>query len=183
MRFVETPLPGAYVVEIEPLGDSRGFFARTFCRKEFEKIGFHGQIVQINHSMTRREGTIRGMHYQRPPAAEVKIIRCVRGRVFDVMIDLRVGSTTFLRWHGVELSGENLRMVYIPEGFAHGFQALTPDAELLYHHSAFHSPENERGLRFDDPAVAVRWPLKAGAMSTRDRELPFLGPDFRGVQP
>ncbi|TRZ87846.1 MAG: dTDP-4-dehydrorhamnose 3,5-epimerase [Methanosarcinales archaeon] len=181
MKFVEAPLAGAYVIELEPFLDERGLFARTFCQKEFATIGFHKQIVQINHSVTSQKGAIRGMHYQLPPACETKIIRCVQGKVFDVMVDRRAGSPTFMQWHGVELSKDNMRMIYIPEGFAHGFQTLTDNAELIYHHSAFYSPEYERGLRFDDPALAIKWPLKANGVSERDKNHPLLGEDFSGI--
>jgi dTDP-4-dehydrorhamnose 3,5-epimerase len=181
MKFIEVPLAGAYVIELEPFRDDRGLFARTFCQREFAAIGFHKPIVQINHSLTRQKGTIRGMHFQRPPACETKIIRCVQGTVFDVMVDLRTGSPTFLQWHGVELSKENLRMVYIPEGFAHGFQTLTGEAELLYHHSAFYSPEDEQGVRFDDPSLAIRWPLSAVCISSKDRNYPRIGQNFKGI--
>lgn len=182
MQFIKTPLAGAYEVELAPIRDERGFFARTFCQKEFAKIGFAGQIVQINHSVTRRKGTIRGLHYQIPPSCETKIIRCIHGRVFDVMVDLRAGSPTMLRWHGVELSRDTMRMVFVPKGFAHGFQTLTDDAELLYHHSAFYNPENERGLRFDDPSLALAWPLPVKCASERDRSFPFIDDRFKGVE-
>jgi dTDP-4-dehydrorhamnose 3,5-epimerase len=181
MRFIEAPLAGAYVVELEPFMDERGLFVRTFCQKEFANIGFDRQIVQINHSVTRQKGTIRGMHYQIPPACETKIIRCVQGKVFDVMVDIRTGSPTFLQWHGVELSKDNMRMVFIPEGFAHGFQALTKNAGLIYHHSVFYNPEYERGLRFDDPVLAIHWPLKAKVVSERDKNHQFVGEDFLGI--
>ena len=182
MKFVKTPLKGSFVVEVEPCQDGRGVFARTFCRKEFANIGFYKQIVQINHSITRQEGSIRGMHYQRPPACETKIIRCVRGRAFDVMVDLREGSPTFMQWHGVELSKDNMRMVFIPEGFAHGFQALTDNVELIYHHSEEYSPECERGLRYDDPRLAIKWPMEAGVVSPRDQVHPLIDESFRGIQ-
>lgn len=181
MKFVETPLTGAYVIELEPFLDERGLFARTFCKKEFAEIGFDKQIVQINHSLTRQKGAIRGMHYQRPPACEIKIIRCVQGAVFDVMVDIRVGSPTFRQWYGVELSKDNLRMVYIPEGFAHGFQTLTGEAELIYHHSEFYSPEDERGLRSDDPALAICWPLPATGISSKDQNYPLMDHHFKGI--
>ncbi len=181
MKFIEAPLAGAYIIELEPLIDERGLFARTFCLREFSAIGFDGQIVQINHSVTRKKGTIRGMHFQHPPACEIKIIRCVEGAVFDVMVDLRAGSPTFLKWHSVELSQGNMRMVYIPEGFAHGFQVLTDHATLIYHHSAFYSPEHEGGGRYNDPSLKIRWPLKAGEVSERDRNHPLLGKDFLGI--
>lgn len=182
MIFKETSLREAFVIEIEPRVDERGLFVRTFCQKEFAKIGFSKQIVQINHSVTRQRGTIRGMHYQVPPACEIKIIRCVQGTAFDVMVDIRAGSPTFMQWHGVELSKENMRMVYIPEGFAHGFQTLTDNAELIYHHSAFYRPEYEHGLRFDDPALAINWPLPVGFISPKDQDYPITDNDFKGIQ-
>ncbi len=182
MKFIEAPLAGAYVIELEPFMDERGLFARTFCQKEFAKIGFDKQIVQINHSLTRRKGAIRGMHYQRQPACEIKIIRCVQGAVYDVMVDLRVGSTTFLKWHGVELSKENMRMVYIPEGFAHGFQSITNNAELIYHHSTFYIPEYECGLRFDDPSLTIAWPLPAGVISNKDQNYSLIDSNFTGIE-
>lgn len=182
LKFIEIPLTGAYIIELEPFRDDRGLFARTFCQKEFATIGFQKQIVQINHSISRQKGSIRGMHYQAPPACETKIIRCVQGAVMDVMVDIRNDSSTFLAWYGVELSKENMRMVLIPEGFAHGFQTLTALVELIYHHSAFYSPEHERGLRYDDPALAIHWPLKVSDLSERDKNYPLLGKDFSGIQ-
>lgn len=182
MRFVETPIAGVYVIELEPFVDERGLFARTFCQKEFANIGFRKQIVQINHSVTKQKGAIRGMHYQRPPACEIKIIRCVQGQVFDVMVDLRASSSTFMQWHGVELSKDAMRMVYIPEGFAHGFQTLTNHAELIYHHSAFYNPDYESGLRYDDPALAIHWPLPAGFVSSKDQNYPFIDHHFKGIE-
>jgi dTDP-4-dehydrorhamnose 3,5-epimerase len=182
MKFIETPLAGAYVIEPESFTDERGFFARTFCQEEFARIGFDKQIVQINHALTRQKGTIRGMHYQCPPASEIKIIRCIQGAVFDVMVDLRAGSPGLRHWHGVELSSANLRLVYIPEGFAHGFQALSDDVELIYHHSAFYRPEYERGLRFDDPALNIAWPLPATVLSVKDRTHPLLDDRFQGIE-
>jgi dTDP-4-dehydrorhamnose 3,5-epimerase len=182
MKFIETSLASAYIIELEPLRDERGLFARTFCQKKFASIGFHKQIVQINHSVTRQKGAIRGMHYQCPPACEIKIIRCVQGTVFDVMVDLRAGSSTFLQWHGVELSKDNMRMVYIPDGFAHGFQTLVDNSELIYHHSAFYSPEYEQGLRFDDPALTIAWPLPAGVITTKDQSYPLIDDNFKGIE-
>ena len=182
MKFIETPLAGAYVIELEPFRDERGLFARTFCQTEFARIGFDRQIVQINHSITRQKGTIRGMHYQQPPACEIKIMRCVRGAIFDVMVDLRPGSPTFLQWHGMKLSKDNASMVYIPEGFSHGFQTLTDKAELIYHHSAFYNPEFERGLRFDDPALAIVWPLPVSVISAKDQSYPLIDNKFKGIE-
>lgn len=183
MKFIPTPLHGAFEVELEPINDERGLFARTFCKNEFAAIGFCKSIVQINHSITLHRGSIRGMHYQVAPACEIKIIRCSEGSVFDVMVDLRAGSPTFLHWHGVELSKNAMRMVYIPEGFAHGFQTLSDSAELLYHHSEFYSPDHERGLRFDDPALAIEWPLPVGMVSDKDRNYPLVTNVFGGIKP
>lgn len=182
MNFVETPIAGAYYIELEPFLDERGLFARTFCQKELAQIGFHKQIVQINHSVTRQKGTIRGMHYQLPPASETKIIRCVQGKVFDVMVDIRSGSPTFKQWCGVELSKDNMRMVYIPEGFAHGFQTLTDNTELIYHHSAFYNHELEQGLRFNDVALSIKWPLPIGPISTKDQGYPLIDNNFKGIE-
>ena len=182
MKFIETPLAGAYTIELEAFRDERGLFVRTFCQKELATIGFHKQIVQINHSVTRKKGAIRGVHYQRPPACEIKIIRCIQGTVFDVMVDIRSGSPTFMRWYGLELSKANMRMVYIPEGFAHGFQTLTDNAELIYHHSAFYSPANENILRYDDPVLAINWPLPVSVTSLKDQNCPLINNDFAGIK-
>jgi len=161
MKFVETPLNGAYIIELEPFQDERGSFARMFCLEEFRKIGFQKQIVQINHSMTKKAGTIRGLHYQGRPTAEIKIIRCIRGKVFDVMVDIRKGSPNFLQFHGLELSPENLFMVFIPEGFAHGFLVTSDAAETVYKATDYYAPECERSLLWNDPALAIAWPLTA----------------------
>ena len=182
MKFIETPLKGAYIIELEPFLDERGLFARTFCQKELAKIGFNKQIVQINHSVTKQKGAVRGMHYQLPPAGETKLIRCVQGQVFDVMVDLRAGSATFKQWYGVELSKDNMRMFYVPEGFAHGFQTLTDNAELIYLHSAFYSPEYEYGLRVDDPWLEIKWPLPVGTISSKDQSYPLIGNTFEGIE-
>lgn len=181
MKFFETPLAGAYEIEPEPFIDDRGLFARTFCKQEFAEIGFAREIVQINHSITRHKGTIRGLHYQTSPACETKIIRSVQGVVFDVMVDLRADSATFMQWYSVELSHDNMKMVYIPEGFAHGFQALTDNVELIYHHSQFYSPEYENGLRFDDLALAIKWPLPLSCISPKDKSYLPLNDNFKGL--
>jgi len=182
MKFKPTTLSGAYIIELEPIQDERGFFARMFCRNEFEQIGFGKQIVQINYSLTRQKGTIRGLHYQVPPACETKIVRCIHGSVFDVMVDIRKGSPTFLQWFGIELTGENMRMAFIPEGFAHGFQTLAENSELIYHHSAFYSPEYERGLRFDDPLLAIEWPLPTDIVSKKDQGYLLVDLVFKGIE-
>lgn len=181
MIFERTPLGGLFLVRAEPFGDERGRFARLFCERELASIGFSGRIVQVNQSLTRHTGALRGLHFQRPPRAEAKMVRCLRGRVLDVAVDLRRGSPTFLRWHTVELSGGEMNALFLPEGFAHGFQTLEPDCELLYLHSEFYSPEHEGGLRHDDPALGIDWPLAVTDISDRDRNHPLISGDFQGI--
>ncbi len=183
MKFIQTKLSDAYLVDLEPFQDQRGLFARTFCQREFEAIGHVKPFVQFNHSHTNEKGTIRGLHFQRPPYAEIKLIRCIRGSVFDVMVDLREDSPTFLQHVGVELSERNMRMVYIPEGFAHGFQTLEDHTELIYHHTAYYQPGSEGGIRYNDPAIGVQWPLEPGFMSEKDQKYPMIDPAFRGLKP
>lgn len=182
MNFIETPLVGAYLIELEFFEDERGLFTRTFCQKEFKSIGFHKQIVQINHSLTIQKGTIRGLHYQLPPACETKIVRCVQGKVFDIMVDLRQNSATFLQWYGFELAKDSQRMVFIPDGFAHGFQTLTDNSELIYLSSEFYNLQYERGLRFNDPALAIEWPFPVTVISAKDKSHPFIGDNFKGIK-
>ena len=181
MRINKLVLEGAFVIEPEPSTDDRGLFARIFCKEELQSI-LHGKsIVQVNHSMTRHKGAIRGMHFQRPPTAEIKMVKCLRGSVFDVMIDLRRDSSTFLKWHGEILSAENTKMMYIPEGCAHGFQILEQNSELLYLHTEFYSPEYEGGVRYDDPMITISWPLEVMDISKRDQNHPLLSHDFKGI--
>lgn len=174
MRFTELPLAGAYRVELEPRVDARGFFARLFCAEEFAAHGLATGWVQCNTSFTSVRGTVRGLHFQRPPMAETKLLRCIRGAIFDVIVDLRAGSPTFGRWHGERLDDQNRTMICVPEGFAHGFQTLTPDVEMLYFHSAPYSAALEGGLRWDDGRVAVDWPLGVTELSARDAAYPGL---------
>lgn len=181
MKFIETALKGAYVIELTPVYDERGFFVRSFCKDEFMHIGHRNEIVQINHSSTKIKGTIRGLHYQHPPASEIKIIRCISGTVFDVMVDIRTASPTFGQWFGLELNATNMLAAYIPAGFAHGFQTLCDHAELIYHHSEFYSPAHERGLRFNDPALAIDWPLPEAVISPKDRSYHLINNNFTGV--
>ncbi|MEM9935660.1 MAG: dTDP-4-dehydrorhamnose 3,5-epimerase [Bacteroidota bacterium] len=181
MKFTETKLPGAYLIDLEPFQDHRGMFARTFCKKEFHEIGHHKEFVQFNHSRTGSKGTLRGMHYQLPPFTEIKLIRCIRGAVYDVIIDLRKGSPTFLQYVGVELTEEKQNMIYVPEGFAHGFQTLTDDAELLYKHTAYYTPGSEGGLRYDEPRVNIVWPIDPQGLSKRDLSAAYLSPSFEGI--
>ncbi|HKI80150.1 MAG TPA: dTDP-4-dehydrorhamnose 3,5-epimerase [Pseudodesulfovibrio sp.] len=162
-------LNGLYLLETEPFKDHRGQFARLFCARELAEIGLDKPIAQINHSLTRTKGTIRGMHFQLPPHAEIKIVRCLRGACFDVAVDLREDSPTYLRWHGERLTDKNNRALLIPEGFAHGFQTLEPDTELLYFHTEFYTPDSESGVRYDDPAIGIAWPLPVCDISDKDK--------------
>lgn len=182
-RFTVTgmPLTGLKTVERQRLGDSRGFLSRLFCAEELCSAGWSRPIAQINHTSTAHAGTIRGMHYQRPPHAEMKLVTCVRGEVWDVAVDLRAGSPTLLKWHAAHLSAENGRALLIPEGFAHGFQALSDDVELLYCHSAAHAPDADAGVHPLDPRLAIAWPLPIREMSTKDSQRSLLTEDFAGV--
>jgi len=168
MIFKETSLKGAYIIEIEPLEDERGFFARSFCRKEFEEHSLNFSIVQCNLSYNKKKGTLRGMHYQIAPHKEAKLVSCIKGAIYDVIIDLRPDSSTFCQWFAVELTAENHRMLYVPEGFAHGFQTLKDDTVAFYQMSEFYHPECARGVRWNDPAFGVDWPLPNPIMSNKD---------------
>ena len=180
MIFKETKLKGAYVIELQPMEDERGFFARTFCQKEFEAYGLNPKLVQCNISYNKRKGTLRGMHYQVAPMAESKLVRCTRGAIYDVIIDLRPESPTYRQWFAVELTAYcspltvNHKMPYIPEGFAHGFQTVMDDTEVFYQMSEFYAPECVRGVRWDDPAFGIAWPLSDQIMSERDKSFQFV---------
>ena len=176
MKFTETPLKGAHVIELEKRGDARGFFARFFCEREYLQHGLNHKIVQINNSFSKQRGTLRGMHYQLPPKAEDKIFRCLRGAIFDAIIDLRPDSPTFLKHFTAELTAENRAMLYIPKGFAHGFMTLADDTETLYLVTEFYSPEHERGIRYNDPKFGIRWPMEPAVISNKDRDLPDFNP-------
>ncbi|MCJ9754323.1 dTDP-4-dehydrorhamnose 3,5-epimerase family protein [Neorhizobium sp. BETTINA12A] len=184
-RFTVTDLPlaGLKLVERQNLGDSRGFLSRMFCADELAPAGWAKPIAQINLTMTARQGTVRGMHFQHPPHAEMKLVNCLRGAVFDVAVDLRQDSPTFLKWHAQELSSENRRSLLIPEGFAHGFQALTDDCELVYFHSMPYASSSEGALNAQDPAFDISWPLEITEMSDRDRGHSFLTLQFTGLTP
>jgi dTDP-4-dehydrorhamnose 3,5-epimerase len=181
MIFEETLLKGSYVVNLQPFEDERGWFARTYCKNEFASIGHTKDWLQLNHSFTNKKGTIRGMHYQLPPFSEIKLVRCIAGTVYDVIIDLRKDSATFLKYFGVELSASNKKMMYIPEGFAHGFQAITDNCELLYHHSQFYLPGVEGGLKYNDPKINIEWPLPEGLVSDRDNTHQLIDFNFKGL--
>jgi dTDP-4-dehydrorhamnose 3,5-epimerase len=176
MRFIQTPLPGTWVIELEELGDERGWFARTFDSEEFRARGLNPEVVQCNASFNAKRDTLRGMHYQAEPHGESKLVRCVRGAIFDVAVDLRQDSPTYCRWHGVELSGENRRAYYIPAGLAHGFQTLTDDCEVTYQMGHRYVAEAARGVRWDDPSVGIEWPRPRGerVLSERDASYPDL---------
>jgi dTDP-4-dehydrorhamnose 3,5-epimerase len=176
-----TSIPGVRVVETMPHADHRGAFARLFCRDALREIFGPRQIVQVNHSRTRAVGAVRGLHYQRQPHAEMKFVRCLKGKVWDVAVDLRAGSPTLLKWHGEELSAENGRMLIIPEGCGHGFQVLEEDSELLYLHTAFYTPAAEGGIQPHDPKLAIRWPLPIRDLSERDLKHPLLTGQFTGL--
>jgi dTDP-4-dehydrorhamnose 3,5-epimerase len=174
MIFAESPLAGAYVVDPERIEDERGFFARTWCAREFEAMGLDPRLSQCNVSFNARRGTLRGMHYQAEPHEEAKLVRCTLGAIFDVIVDLRPSSATLRRWFGVELSAENRRMLYIPPGFAHGFQTLADGSEVFYQMSESFHPGSARGIRWDDPSVAIDWPSEVLVISEKDRGFPLL---------
>ncbi|MFH0758711.1 MAG: dTDP-4-dehydrorhamnose 3,5-epimerase [Bacteroidota bacterium] len=181
MKFFETPLCGAYTIELEPYRDDRGFFTRAYCKNEFEAIPDCKEFVQFNHSFTIRKWSLRGLHYQMPPRAENKLIRCIRGKVLDVIVDIRNGSPTFLHHFAVELSAVNMKMIYVPEGFAHGFQTMEDHTELLYFHSAFYSAEHEGGIRYSDPRLRIDWPMPPSEISGKDMNHQLLTESFKGI--
>ncbi len=176
MRFIETELKDAYIVDLERHEDHRGFFARAWAEDEFARHGLNSRVVNVNTSYNHTRGTLRGMHFQHAPHAEVKLVRCVRGAIFDVIIDLRPTSPTFKRWIGVELTADNRRALYVPEGFAHGLQTLEDHTDVFYQVSQFYTPGAEGGVRYDDPAFAIEWPLPVSIISDKDlRWPPFTG--------
>ena len=174
MTFTKTDLPGVWIIKPEPYRDERGFFARTVCAQELGARGLFGMFVQSSLSQTLLRGSIRGLHFQKAPAAEAKIVRCVVGAVYDVIVDLRPDSPAFCRYVGVELSADNLDSVYVPRGFAHGFQSLTDNAMLHYHISTFYAQNLSAGVRWDDPDIGVAWPLPPTMISEKDRALPWV---------
>jgi len=172
LKFTETTLKGAFVIEPDRIEDERGFFARTFCRREFDAYGLNSDLVQCSVSFNRKRGTLRGMHYQAAPHAETKLVRCTRGAIYDVIVDLRAQFPTFRQWIAVELSADNRLMLYIPPGLAHGFQTLQDESEVFYQMSEFHSPEHISGVRWNDPAFAIEWPIAIPVISARDQTHP-----------
>lgn len=180
-RFIATSIEGVVLIERQRIEDSRGFFSRFFCAEELSAVGFKLPVAQINQTLTRQRGAVRGMHFQHPPHAEDKLVSCLRGQVFDVAVDLRRGSSTYLKWHAEALSADNGRALLIPQGFAHGFQTLTEDCELLYLHSRPYAQGAESALNARDPALDIRWPLDITDMSERDERHPLLTPTFTGI--
>jgi dTDP-4-dehydrorhamnose 3,5-epimerase len=181
LSFTDLPLAGLKLVTRQPMGDSRGFLSRIFCADELALAGWNGPVAQVNHTYTARAGTVRGMHYQRPPHAEMKLVSCIHGAVWDVVVDLRAGSPSFLRWHAERLSAEQATAMLVPEGFAHGFQTLTENVEMIYCHSAAYNADAEAGLKPQDPKLAIAWPLPISDLSQRDAGHSLLTESFTGI--
>ena len=182
MQFHSLPVHGARLIELEMRGDDRGFFARVFCESEFRDQGLVSQFLQVNNSLSKKKGTLRGLHYQTAPHSEVKVVRCVRGSVWDAILDLRPQSPTYMKWYGVELSEYNRLSLYVPRGFAHAILTLTDDAEVLYMVSDAYSPEHERGIRWNDPAFDIDWPIAPEELSVKDANWPDFDAQFHGVE-
>ncbi|MGD9638578.1 MAG: dTDP-4-dehydrorhamnose 3,5-epimerase [Alphaproteobacteria bacterium] len=182
MNFEKTPIDGVFIATTSPFIDNRGAFARLFCENDLKPVIGKRHIVQINHSKTKTIGAVRGMHFQKPPFAEMKMIRCLKGKVFDVAVDLRAGSKTFLKHYALELNPENSKMIIIPEGFAHGFQVLEEDSELLYLHTEFYNKDYEDGLSYADPLLNIKWPIPIKDLSDRDKNHQLITPSFTGIE-
>ena len=182
MKITKTPIAGLYLLYPHILEDERGRFARTFCKKEFEAAGITAEFVQFNHSFNHKKGTIRGMHFQHPPFAEAKLIRSVQGSVWDVAVDIREDSPTFLQTFGVELTAENMVSILIPPGCAHGFQTLEDNISLLYHHTEYYTPQADAGIRYDDPALRIEWKLPPVNVSEKDKQYPLIDKKFNGIK-
>jgi len=178
---VPTSIDGVYRIEREIIHDTRGFFSRLYCSEELKKINFNSNISQVNYSFSKLKGTVRGMHFQINPHAETKIVTCLNGSVFDVAVDLRYGATTFLKWHAEVLSSENKNSLFIPEGFAHGFQTLSDDCQLLYLHSELYTPSSERSLNAMDPKIGINWPIQVSEISEKDINQPFINSSYIGI--
>jgi dTDP-4-dehydrorhamnose 3,5-epimerase len=179
--IINLPITGAVAIKRNMIGDERGFLSRLFCAEELALAGWDKPIKQINHTLTELAGTVRGIHYQQQPFSEMKLVSCIRGEVWDIAVDLRYNSPTFLNWHAELLSSENRKAFLIPEGFGHGFQTLTDNCELIYLHSQVYNPEAEAGVRFDDPKLAIKWPLQVEICSERDRSHPLINTNFKGI--
>lgn len=179
--FTASPLSGLITVQRKVMEDERGFLSRFYCAEEFIEAGLNKPIAQMNHTLTRKKGAVRGLHFQHPPHAETKLVSCLKGEILDIAVDLRKGSPTFLHWHGEILSATNRKSLLIPEGFAHGFQALTEDCELIYLHTAFYHPDAEGGLNVMDSKLDIAWPLPINDLSARDRSHALIDENFQGV--
>jgi len=182
MEFTTTGLEGAYLIQIKPFVDERGKFFRVFCKEDFKKIGLIKEFIQINQSVNNLKGTLRGIHYQIPPPGDCKLIRCITGRVLDIIVDIREGSKTFLHHFATELSAENLKMIYITEGFAHGFITLEDNTQLIYQHTSSYLPKQEAGIRFNDPLLKIKLPIIPTVISEKDQNLPLLNSNFKGIK-
>lgn len=181
-KFIETKLSGLMLVQRMVMEDRRGFLSRFYCAEEFSNAGIKESVAQINHTLTREKGTVRGLHFQYPPHAETKFVSCIKGEIWDVAVDLRKDSPTFLQWHGEVLSEDNRKSLLIPEGFAHGFQALTNNCELIYLHTSSYCSEAEGALNIEDPALQITWPRPVGKVSERDRSHPFIEDNYQGIE-
>jgi len=181
MNFTETKLKGSFIIETNPIIDNRGFFERIFCEKEFEKIGLNKKIVQINRSFTVKKATVRGLHYQKSPYSEIKIIKCTKGAVLDIIVDIRKNSETFLQWTSVDLNPDNNKMIFIPKGFAHGFQTLEENTELIYFHTEFYNKEAEGALNIFDKKLNIKLPLNISEMSERDKTHDLINDNYKGI--
>jgi dTDP-4-dehydrorhamnose 3,5-epimerase len=182
MNLIESNLSGLYKVQPTPFTDDRGSFARIYCKKDFLSIGFNKEFVQINHSYNIFAGTVRGLHYQIPPFSDAKLIYCIQGSIFDIVVDIRENSSTFLQSYCIELSSENKLGIFVPEGFAHGFQTLQKNTLVVYHHTDYYSPDFEAGIRFDDPVLSIKWPLEVINMSDRDKSFQFIDNNFQSLK-
>jgi dTDP-4-dehydrorhamnose 3,5-epimerase len=181
MKFLKTVFSGLFIIQNEAIIDNRGFFSRTYCKKEFESINVHQEFVQSNHSFNLKKGTLRGMHYQISPFSETKLIRCVEGSLYDVVIDLRAGSSTFLNIFTIELSKNNMKSLLIPEGFAHGYQSLENNTSLIYQHTNYYDQNSARGIRFDDPILNIFWPIENKIISQKDLTYNLIDKNFKGI--
>jgi len=184
LRFqkIDTPIAGLYRIDRKPIRDSRGFFSRFYCQQEFEELGLDFEVAQMNHTITEKKGAARGLHFQYPPKCEIKLVSCVVGEIWDVVVDLRVGSPTYMHWHAERLSGDNQASLFIPKGFAHGFQTLTEHCQLLYLHSEFYAPTAEGALNPYEPKLGIEWPLPITDLSERDKHHPMLDDQFSGIK-
>ncbi len=182
MEFIKTELDGLIIIQHNIIEDQRGFFARTFCKEEFKKIGFEKEFVQFNHSFNLSKGTVRGMHYQLSPFCETKLIRCIQGSIYDVVVDIRIGSSTYLQHFGIELSSKRMTSLLIPEGFAHGFQVLEDNSALIYHHTQFYNSVADSGIKHDDNTLGIEWPLPVVNVSKKDTLYPTIDKNFKGIK-